>query len=207
MLGVIGVRLREDQLAGQLGRGNSGYHRPVPVHFTTLSPSPGDQEADEKAASAMTTANSTQPQAFEFEVLFVGVVVVVVLDVVVVGRARVVVVAGRVVVVGAVVGGTVVVVVGASVVVVTGAVVVVVSRAAALPERAPIMSGTAVMATRDAATRRENIGCMHAAYGQGRAADRDLGRGLRSGIPRAHRVNRRPGHRPALSLRSSADID
>jgi hypothetical protein len=79
----------------------------------------------------------------------------------------VVVVAGSVVVVvGAVVGGTVVVVVGASVVVVTGAVVVVVSRAAALPERAPIMSGTAVRATTDAATRRANIGCMQPAYGQ-----------------------------------------
>jgi hypothetical protein len=71
-----------------------------------------------------------------------------------------------VVVVGAVVGGTVVVVVGASVVVVTGADVVVVSWAAAAPERAPIMSGTAAMATTDAATRRADLGCMRAAYGQ-----------------------------------------
>jgi len=152
----------------------------------------------------MTTANSTQPQVFEFEVLFVGVVVVVVLDVVVVGRARVVVVVGRVVVVGAVVGGTVVVVVGAKVVVVvvTGAVVVVVSRAAALPERAPIISGTAVMAARDAATRREDIGCMHAAYGHGRAASGDRAPAV-SGVSWAHSVNRRPGRRPALSLRSA----
>jgi hypothetical protein len=78
----------------------------------------------------------------------------------------VVVVAGSVVVVvGAVVGGTVVVVVGASVVVVTGARVVVVSWAAALLEKVPSRSGTAVRATADAATRRANIGCMEAAYG------------------------------------------
>ncbi len=151
----------------------------------------------------MTTANSTQPQAFEFEVLFVGVVVVVVLDVVVVGRARVVVVVGRVVVVDAVVGGTVVVVVGARVVVVTGAVVVVVSRAAALPERAPIMSGTAVMAAMDAATRREDIGCMRAAYGHGRARSGDLDRGRRVGRPVGRQGEAVPGRRPALSLRSA----
>lgn len=120
---------------------------------------------------------------------FVGVVVVVVLDVVVVGRARVVVVAGRVVVVGAVVGGTVVVV-GATVVVVIGAVVVVVSRAVALPERAPIMSGTAVMATRDAATRRETIDCMKPAYGQGRARIGTWAVPVRSGMVRGHRMKR-----------------
>jgi hypothetical protein len=113
----------------------------------------------------MTTASSTQPHVFELEVLLAGVVVVVVLDeVVVVGRTCVVVVAGSVVVVvGAVVGGTVVVVVGASVVVVTGRVVVV-SWAAALPDRAPTMSGTAVRATTDAATRRATR-CMKQAYG------------------------------------------
>ena len=121
----------------------------------------------------MTTASSTQPQVFELEVLLVGVVVVVVLlDVVVVGRTRVVVVAGSVVVVD-VVGGTVVVVVGATVVVVIGTVmVVVVSWAAAVPEKAPIISGTALRAMTDAATRRENIGCMKASLRSVTGADR-----------------------------------
>ena len=84
--------------------------------------------------------------------------------------------------VGAVVGGTVVVVVGAKVVVVAGAVVVVVSTAPALPERTPIMSGTAVMAARDAATRREHFGCMHAAYGDGWAGGGDLGPAVEPGV-------------------------
>ena len=100
---------------------------------------------------------------------------------------------------GAVVGGTVVVV-GATVVVVIGAVVVVVSWAAALPERTPIMIGTALRAMTGRGHAAGDIGCMQAAYGQdGR------GRGpwaVPGGQPQAARVTGGPAG-PALSLRST----
>jgi len=48
MLGIVGVRLRKDELPRQLGCGEGGKYRTVPVHLPTLPPAPGDQEAHEE---------------------------------------------------------------------------------------------------------------------------------------------------------------
>ena len=48
VLGIVGVRLRKDELPRQLGCGEGGTNRAVPVHLTALPPAPGDQEADEE---------------------------------------------------------------------------------------------------------------------------------------------------------------
>ena len=153
-LRVVRVGLGQHEVTGELGGGHRGPHRALPVGLSSLPTRlRAMSRATRIAASTMTTARRTQPQAVELDDVLAAVVVVVVVGCVVVvdGCTRVVVVAGTVVVVAGmvvVVGGTVVVVAGAVVVVVAGAVVVVVvSCAAAALATRPSVIGADVIAT------------------------------------------------------------
>ena len=159
-LRVVRVGLGQHEVTGELGGGHRGSTERCQSASRPCRRVRAMSRATRTAASTMTTARRTQPQAVELDDVLAAVVLVVVVGCVVVvdGRARVVVVAGTVVVVAGmvvVVGATVVVVAGAVVVVVAGAVVVVVVSCAdaALATRPNVIGADVIATTRTVTSR------------------------------------------------------